>query len=362
MIINKKCFDSINESDYYWDRYIAKRETETSLRDRHGRIDFSEFGDDYFLQPDVSENLVTNRLIEPAYPGDHEFAVCLTHDVDYFYPTMYHELFSYINLFKSGDIDRLKPRLSRYFERKCDLAKDAFETIFQMETEFDAKSTFFFMATDKDVRRIRYDIEDIALQDVMSRVVEEGHEIGLHGGYYSYNDIDSVVIEKKRIEKAIGRKVSGYRGHYLRFEVPDTWRLLSKADFAYDTTYGFADHIGFRNGLCHPFLPYDLHSGTEIDIVEFPMAVMDGALFSGNRNIIAALSRLENLVEIVRKNKGVLVLNWHSNNFNCPFRSDWEQVYHKVLEMCQENNAWFTTCEEYVRCFNGQDFTDRRRQ
>lgn len=351
MIINKKCFDSMNESDYYWNRYIAKQEP--CLRDKHGRVDFSEFSENRFLLPEVSEYLITNGSIKPSYPNDREFAVCLTHDVDSFYPTPYHEFVSYINLFINGDFNGLKTRLSCFFERKYDIAKDTFEKIFQIETEFDAKSTFFFMATDKDILRIRYNVEDIALQNIMNIISEEGHEIGLHGGYYSYNDIDSMVIEKQRIEKAIRRKVSGYRGHYLRFEVPDTWKLLSKAGFVYDTTYGLANRIGFRNGLCHPFLPYDFRSETEIDIVEFPMAVMDGPLFSGNQNMISALSRIENLVKITRKNKGVLVLNWHSNNFNCPFRSDWERIYHKILKMCQESNAWFTTCDEYVRYFNG---------
>lgn len=54
--------------------------------------------------------------------------------------------------------------------------------------------------------------------------------------------------KKRRLEEVLGKKVVGYRNHYLRFRVPDTWELLSKAGFKYDTTFGYSDCAGFRNG------------------------------------------------------------------------------------------------------------------
>ena len=57
----------------------------------------------------------------------------------------------------------------------------------QLEEKYDAKSTFFFLATEKDPVRLRYNIEDI--EEKLGEIKDRGFEIGLHGGYYSYNNI-----------------------------------------------------------------------------------------------------------------------------------------------------------------------------
>ena len=49
----------------------------------------------------------------------------------------------------------------------------------------------------------------------------------------------------------------GYRNHYLRFKLPETWKYLADAGFEYDTTLGYSNALGYRNGMCHPFRPYD---------------------------------------------------------------------------------------------------------
>jgi hypothetical protein len=38
------------------------------------------------------------------------------------------------------------------------------------------------------------------------------------------------------LESVLEKEVVGFRNHFLRFRIPDTWELLSKAGFKYDTT------------------------------------------------------------------------------------------------------------------------------
>jgi hypothetical protein len=47
----------------------------------------------------------------------------------------------------------------------------------------------------------------------------------------------------------------------------------------YDTTFGYNDLVGFRNGMCYPFRPYNLNTASEVNILEIPLALMDGTLF-----------------------------------------------------------------------------------
>jgi len=82
-----------------------------------------------------------------------------------------------------------------------------------------------------------------------------------------------------KLEKVLGKKIVGYRNHYLKFKVPETWGLPKEAGFKYDTTLGYADCVGFRNGMCHPFKPFDLNINSYINILEIPLIIMDRTLF-----------------------------------------------------------------------------------
>jgi peptidoglycan/xylan/chitin deacetylase (PgdA/CDA1 family) len=219
-----------------------------------------------------------------------------------------------------------------------------FRKLMQIEERLGVRSSFYFLATDRDVRRFRYNIED--LSEVLGEMADNGWEVGLHGGYYAFDDPDEIKREKTRLENALGSPIIGYRNHYLQFKVPDTWRYLADAGFKYDTTIGYGDMIGFRNGMCHPYRPYDLHTGKEIDIMEIPLAIMDGALFDHAHTYDEALHSALRLVDTTAKYHGVITLLWHNSMFSAPFREHWAKLYVKLLEYCKAKNAWMTTGEE----------------
>jgi peptidoglycan/xylan/chitin deacetylase (PgdA/CDA1 family) len=216
-----------------------------------------------------------------------------------------------------------------------------FKEIMQLEEKYGAKSSFYFLAIDRDIRRFRYNIED--LENELGFIVDKGWEVGLHGGYYAYNSLEEMEKEKRRLEKVLGKDVIGYRNHYLRFKVPDTWELLAKAGFKYDTTFGYEDIVGFRNGMCHPFEPFNLNSNKEINILEIPLIIMDGALFGSAKSFEEAWETTRRLIDTVEKYKGVITLLWHSNNFNCAFRDKFIKLYEKILKYCYDKNAWMTS-------------------
>jgi len=153
----------------------------------------------------------------------------------------------------------------------------------------------------------------------------------------------------------LGRKVTGYRNHYLRFCVPDSWEILEKAGFGYDTTLGYPDMVGFRNGMCHPFRPYNLRTDTEVSILEIPMIIMDGTLFDSVRSYDEAWEMTKRLIDTVADCQGVLTLNWHTNNFNCPFRGSWPRLYEQMLQYCYNRGAWMKNVQTVVDwwCTNG---------
>lgn len=207
-----------------------------------------------------------------------------------------------------------------------------------LEKKYGAKSSFYFLALQPGDQDYSYDILD--LKDDIRNIRDRGWEVGLHGGHEAYNSYERICDEKKRLEDALGSKVVGYRNHYLHFKTPDTWENLAKAGFLYDTTFGYADCAGFRNGMCHPFRPYNLNTDKFIDIIEIPLAIMDCTILHSymRLNYDTAMKLAKSMIDKVVELNGVFALLWH----NTYLLSDTPEFtfYEEILKYCHEKDAW----------------------
>ena len=170
--------------------------------------------------------------------------------------------------------------------------------------------------------------------------------MGLHGGHTTFLDPNEMKKKKEKLEKVTHQPVYGYRNHYLRFNVPTTWKYLSQAGFRYDTTCAFADCIGFRNGMCHPYRPFDLTANQEIDILEIPLIIMDRTLGSTHMrlNTNESWDVISYLIDQVEKCHGVCTILWHNEAM---FGADLA-LYEKILHYCHKKNAWMTSGEHIL--------------
>jgi peptidoglycan/xylan/chitin deacetylase (PgdA/CDA1 family) len=362
-----KLYKKLEQNKELWDLFTRKEEYSQNKLDKYDRFGYANSGYKRISEAIVSDFMVENGL-EIEYPDNKKFAICLTHDVDDVYPPFQHIFLSSLYCMRHFDINEIKKQLIWVINKKKFSPYINFEKIIALEDLYNAKSSFYFMSTDRDIRRFRYNIEDLEIE--LGFIIDSGWEVGLHGGFYAYNDLRELKKEKKRLEEASGKEAIGYRSHYLRFKVPDTWNLLYKAGFKYDTTLGYPDTIGFRNGMCHPFKPFDLNCNKQIDIFEIPLNIMDGTLFHSARltdeakNFINPTNSFDeawhitkNLIDSVEKCHGIVTLLWHNYVFNCPFRENWSRLYKKILDYCDKKNAWMTNGEEIYNWWikNGYD-------
>lgn len=298
----------------------------------------------------IKEPIMTKMFLESLgtceieYPNNSRLAVCLTHDVDVIYPSLYHTFLSSAYCIKHLQIKKMVSQLVWRSSGKEFSPYRNFREIMDLEEKFDAKSSFYFLASDEDIKGFRYNIMD--LENELGSIIDRGWEVGLHGGYYSFNDQNKIKKEKKRLEKILCKNVIGYRNHYLQFKIPGTWNILKEAGFKYDTTFGYNDMAGFRNGMCHPFEPFNLDENEEIDILEIPLTIGDGILISYIKDLNKAWNTVKELIDTTEKYNGVLTLLYHNNIFNCPYRYNWIKLYKKILGYCYEKKAWMTSGEE----------------
>jgi peptidoglycan/xylan/chitin deacetylase (PgdA/CDA1 family) len=294
---------------------------------------------------DITDSKISRCLIRKglkiSYPEGKKFAVCLTHDVNYIYPPFLHYLAS--SLYYLRDLKIPEMMSSLFWKRIYNKSPYInFKAIMRLEKEYDSTSSFFFLSTNEDVKKSRYNIEDLGNE--LGAILDNNFEVGLHGGYYSFNDVNRIKTEKIRLEKMLGKKVDGYRNHYLRMSIPETWEILAKLGFKYDTTYGFTDASGFRNGLCHPFYPYNNKTKKNIPMLELPLIIMDSALLRSGGTMEGAWDLFKNLLKSVEKSNGVLTLLWHNDVFDSYFKNDSLKIYKRILRYCHRKNAWLTSC------------------
>ena len=286
---------------------------------------------------------------------DKDFALCLTHDVD--------AVQKYKPLSEALTIGGLllkqhspKKAATRFVDnilvalRKKNDPFDTFDMILNLEQRYDATSTFFFM-TEPDFSG-GYCLDEPKVRQTINKVSAAGAEIGLHAGYYSYNNQENINRQKGNLTKILQHGNFGCRQHYLRWKTPDTWRIQEECGIIYDTTLCFADHEGFRAGICHPFQPFDIKENRILNLWEIPLTIMDGSLFNYRKlSPIEGLSTIESYIETVKKLQGLLVLLWHNSFFDSDIYPGWTDIYEKVLASTVNANGLLTNANNILNHF-----------
>jgi hypothetical protein len=329
--------ETVQKNPELWDIFTCKEEY-AGARDEFGRS----------LPPhnrNILEPVVSKFLMERGYtmqfPHGHSFAVCLTHDIDVLNQSIPSRCNSALQDTLSQRTADVVSTCSRIFSKKSFWWN--FRDTIALEERYQATSSFFFMALEEGEQDYNYHIREV--EEELAFIADKGCEIGLHGGFDACDSITAVTRQKHSLEQILGGKVVGYRNHYLRFTTPDSWHLLRRAGFLYDTTFGLAQKAGFRNGLCHPFKPYDRIRRQEIDIVEIPLHIMDTCLFGYmNLSDAEAWDIVQTVVDTVAGYGGILTLLWHNNNMI----GSKLKFYEKFLRCCTQKNAWLTSGKSII--------------
>jgi len=270
--------------------------------------------------------------------------VCLSHDVDRTRKT-----FQYITQ------DLKKMRL-RKFGNMLNGSRPywQFDRILEIEESYGVRSTFFFLhetmpfeffnPSNWKLSLGRYSLYEPDIKSVIRELDTGGWEIGLHGSYNSFRDIELLKQEKAVLEDVLGKEVIGIRQHYLNLDIPHTWQLQSEAGFSYDASFGVKNDIGYRDNRCQPFIDQD--SG----IYVIPLALMECYLFAKAQNKLEkAWDIVKNFMDAAERSNAVFTILWHQRKFNEEEFPGYAEIYKRIIEEAKSRQARFLTCEELYR-------------
>ena len=189
------------------------------------------------------------------------------------------------------------------------------------------------------------------IPEALELLTGAGREVGLHGNDADRLALAEVTLDRDDLAARSGRPVTGVRYHYLRALYHETLPLLEQAGFTYDTTMAFAEHEGFRCGCSFPFRPYSLAEERPLELVELPLAVMDGTLQEPHyRDLKAAEAEKAAAAVLARalRSGGAVSLLWHNNRFDKRISRGYDKVYWRLLDQALAHGAWCSSAADVV--------------
>jgi hypothetical protein len=161
-----------------------------------------------------------------------------------------------------------------------------------------------------------------------------GYTVGIHPSWQS-GDEEAVLMEEiDQLAEITGIPVKYSRQHYLRLNLPQTYRRLIDHGIDKDFSMGYGSANGFRASIASSFYWYDLKSEKRTNLVLFPFCFMDAnAFYEELLSPQAAFAQLMNYYRKVKEVNGLMVTIWHNNFFGSdPLYSGWKEVYEVFLK------------------------------
>jgi hypothetical protein len=320
----------------YWMLARVEEIGRTDL-DNHGRFPATSshaFKHGYLERPVVDEWMhLFGQVIQRQWPSlalkVHTYSIKVSHDVDR--PTRY-GFASSINLIRRmvGDVSRgnvgraiLAPWI-RFNTKKQLHPADPFNTFDWLMDQSEAHglvSAFYFICNKTSNIDGEYDISHPAMRNLLKRIHKRGHEIGLHPSYNTYLDPQELTAEAQRLyhvcaEETVKQDSWGGRMHYLRWQHPITLYAMFEAGMSYDTTFGYADNVGFRCGTCNEYFSFDPVEQRTVKLRIRPLVAMECSLLEkkymglSTEETLKKIFELKKVCSIVR---GQFTLLWHNS-------------------------------------------------
>ena len=312
-------------------------------RDQHDRFtaNFSHaYKNKYLDRPLVDEYVeILKKCIKKLWPDfifkEKKFTINISPDVDQISRYQNKKTFYQYLRVIGGDLTRgfikdiIYSPLSYFAENKELNSHDPYNTfdwLMDISDQNNIKSTFNFICGKSSKFNADYDIKELKIQNLIKKINNRGHKLGLHPSYDSY--INPKLIKKELIHLKnllislnIKQKEITSRMHYLRWKTSDTLVFLNDAGIQKDTTLGYADQAGFRCGTGNSYQGYDLLNHKKLDIDVEPLIVMDSTLFGKNYNNFNFELAFDIGIDLKKKcekmNSQFNIL-WHNSSFQNP--------------------------------------------
>ncbi|MFA8301276.1 MAG: polysaccharide deacetylase family protein [Hyphomicrobiales bacterium] len=335
-------FDVFAASFYLFSRY---EEYLPFVKDIHGRFEAKEsilFRYNMLDRPWVNIYAINVKaIILNAYP-DEEFKLTKykfipTYDIDSAFAHKEKGLVRWFGgLIKSiihKEFDKAKDRLKTSLGK----IKDPFDTFdyqLQLQKDYELDVKYFILFGDHGNYDKNIHINNETFKSLI-KLLSDYAEVGIHPSYQSNYSETILEREISNLSSVLHRDIVNSRQHFLKKNLPQTYRNLINLDIKNDYTMGYATHTGFRAGVCSSYPFYDIESESETNLMIHPFAVMDCTLKSYMKlSQEEALENISKLIDEVKKVHGTFISLWHNETLSDMYEwKGWKIVYAQLVKM-----------------------------
>jgi hypothetical protein len=304
-------------------------------------------------------------------PAGHSFSICLTHDIDFvgirrhcldhsMWGFLYRATVGAARNFWTGRLSVRRLLGSLHAAASLPLVYLGWANDFWLPFEWYLRiekglpATYFLIPFKKRSgekvavrgakrRATAYDVSDIP--EWVSALRQHGCEVAVHG-IDAWHSVDMGRQELARIAATDRERWVGVRIHWLLNDA-NTSAVLDRAGYAYDSTIGYNETVGYRAGTSCVFRPIGVDQ-----LFELPLHIQDGALFYPHQLDLSeadAWNLCEQMIANAQKFGGVLTVLWHDRS-HAPERF-WGDFYIRLLERLRMSTGWFGTASQVVEWF-----------
>jgi hypothetical protein len=162
----------------------------------------------------------------------------------------------------------------------------------------------------------------------------ERNEIGIHPSWRSNNSADILRYEILKLTHISGKPIISSRQHYIKFNLPGTYRRLLDNGIQKEFSMGYGSINGFRASVASSFYWYDLEKGQSTDLLIYPFCFMDAnSFFEQKQTSDQALEEMLRYYNTIRSIEGLMITIWH-NTFlgSAKMYNGWKETYEQFIE------------------------------
>lgn len=213
---------------------------------------------------------------------------------------------------------------------------DTFDKIIEVGKQFSGVKVFWLIASEGSKDR-NVPIENIQHRKLIKRVAQSV-EVNIHPSYGSFLNASQVMSERDGLESITGSSIVRSRQHFLRFQLPKSYRDLIDAGIRNDYSMGFAENVGFRSGTARAHNWFDLERNEVTELTLHPFTYMDGTLLEYmSLTPEESKRRIQKLYAEIQNFGGDFIFLWHNETIGEYGKwKGWSQVLDFTLNLKNE--------------------------
>jgi hypothetical protein len=237
-----------------------------------------------------------------------------------------------VQLLAKGKLGNVAERVRVLRGRKQD-PFDAYQWMDDLHREFKLDPIYFFLvAQERGKLDKNIDVDTPEFQHLVQELSKK-YNIGLHPSWASGDHATYLPKEKHFLEQITGKHITASRQHFIRLELPTTYRRLITLGITDDYSMGYGSINGFRASVACSYYWYDLKNELQTRLLVHPFCFMDAtSLYDQGHTHEQAFRDIMQYLKIVKTYGGSLITIWHNSFLGTdPEFEGWRDMYYRFV-------------------------------